>query len=136
MWTNFKVMPLFMKLLAVHGSMFFVGAFVSLFPIGGFSVGGQHVTYSEWWSSGAGIKFFVVALSIGVGAICLLKKVRYARIIYFGALLGIFASLPVTDPALLSQANWFIPVAVFMGLIYWYLFHKKTVQVYFGAKNP
>jgi len=136
MWENFKVMPLFMKLLAVHGSMFLVGAFLSLFPIGRFSVGGQQVTYSEWWSSGTGIKFLVVALSIGVGAICLIKKVRYARTIYFVVLLGIFAVLPVTDPVLLGRVAWFIPVAVFIGLIYWYLFHKKTVQVYFGVSNP
>ena len=135
MWNNFKAMPLFMRLLAFHGSMFFVGAFVSLFPVGGFSVNGKDVSYSEWWSSGAGIEFFLVAISIGVGATCLLKKVKYARVIYFGALIGIFASIPISDPAILGRVDWLITLTISLGLIYWYLFHKKTVQSYFGTGN-
>lgn len=135
MWGNFKAMPFFMKLLAFHGAMFFIGALASFFPIGGFSVGGQDVTYKEWWSSGAGIEFFLIAISIGIGAICLLKKVKYARIIYFGALLSIFVSALISDPALLGRADWLITLAIFLVLIYWYLFHKNTVRLYFGAGN-
>lgn len=124
-----------MKLLAIHGSMFFVGAFISLFPLGSFNIDGRDVSYLEWWSSGAGIEFFLVAFSIGVGAVCLLKKVRYARIIYFGALIGIFASIPISDPAILGRVDWLITLTIFLSLIYWYLFHKQSVQLYFGTGN-
>ncbi len=135
MWSNFKAMPLFMKLLTLHGSMFFVGAITSLFSIGGFSIAGKEVTYKEWWSSGEGIEFFLVSMGMGLGAICLLLKYRYARIVYFGAWSGIIFSMIISDPALLGRPEWVITLVLFLSLIYWYFFHKKTVQLYFGAGN-
>ncbi|MDI9243845.1 hypothetical protein [Marinobacter sp. CHS3-4] len=135
MWSNFKAMPFFMKLLALHGSIFLVGALVTLFPIGGFSVDGKEVTYADWWSSGAGIEFFLVALSIGTGAICLLKRVKYARVIYFAVLTSIFAMRLASEPTLLFRLDWVLTLIAFLGLIYWYLFHKKTVRRYFGASS-
>jgi hypothetical protein len=135
MWNNFKSMPFFMKLLAFHGSMFFVGAFFSLLPVGSFIVDRQAVSYSEWWFSGSGIEFFLVAFSIGVGALCILKKVKYARAIYFGSLIGNFASIPLSNPEILGRADWLMTLIIFLSLIYWYLFHKKTVQSYFSARN-
>jgi len=131
MWKNFKDMPFFMKLLVFHGLMFFIGGITSLFPIFSFSVDGNEVTYSDWWLLGAGIKFFIVSVSLGGCAICLLKKEKYARIFYLGVLICIL----FTDSTLLKRIDGVLINVIFVALFYWYLFWKRSVRLYFEASS-
>lgn len=55
MWANFSCMPKLLKFLTAHAAFCFVFFVMSVIPNDSFSIQGQHVTYAEWWSSGAGV---------------------------------------------------------------------------------
>ena len=128
-------MPLFMKFLVVHGLFFFAVGVIMVFPGGTRRIAGNVVSYSEWWSSYAGLTFSVVAFGLGAGVTSLLKKLEHARRIYFGVLCGAFVVVLISNSALLGRADWSIPSVIYLCAIYWYLFHKKSVNAYFDASD-
>ena len=133
MWQNFKSMPFFLKVIFIHGFIFFIGSFVSLLPILGlYGIEDKKVSYQEWWASGTGIKFFIVSLIIGIGAICLLKKIKHARTIYLIAFTIAFLAMFVFELNEPNSAGIFISGLIFFALIYWYLFHAKSVVQYYS----
>jgi hypothetical protein len=135
MWENFKSMPLFLKVITFHGGIFLIAAITSLFPIGVFELNGSKVAYREWWMSGAGLEFFAVAGSIGIGAICLLTKIANAQKFYFSIYLLVIFITSITTPTYLTSISS-LAAFIFSALfLYWYLFHKNTVKVYFNANN-
>jgi len=125
-------MPFFLKLIFFHGFFFLIGAFLSLLPIPGlFHIDDKNVSYKEWWLSGVGIEFFIISLSIGIGAVCLLKKTKKARTIYLLALSFVFVVFAVFDSNRTAIAQIVISWAFVFVLFYWYFFCAKSVQKYF-----
>ena len=131
MWANFKSMPRFLKFLTAQAGSCFVFFVCSVVPNHSFSVDGHIVTYSQWWSSGAG----PLASSLGVigpfVAWLLLQKSQHARAWYLGFLaLGFVAPYPFLGP--LAYGLLGVLVA---GAGAFYLYRWQSVQVYFTCSH-
>ncbi|MGL6260082.1 hypothetical protein [Vibrio sp. WXL103] len=120
-----------MKLMVLHGLLFFIGIIGVLYPYSNFTINGVSVSYEEWWSSGSAIEYIIFSFSIGMGALSLLRKIKYARAIYFGVLAASFAPSILVKLESLKIIDLILGEVMTLGLLYWYLFHKKTVQRYF-----
>jgi hypothetical protein len=96
-------------------------------PNDSLAIEGRHVTYAEWWSSGAG--FFaslvgVFGLSAGVA---LLRKKPWARLLYLGfATIGLVIPYPVLGNPAMGLVGALVVAAA--GL---YLFKSGSVTAYF-----
>ena len=112
--------------------MFFIAAFISLLPIQSmFTIGDKKISYKEWWSSGIGVEFFIISLIIGVGAICLIKKIKLARTVYLVAFAGAFLAMFFFEFNQPNSGEILISGLIPFVLIYWYLFHVNSVKQYF-----
>jgi hypothetical protein len=131
MWSNFKAMPLLMKWVTAHALLCFGLLISSLVPHDSFSIDGHHVSYSEWWSSGAGPFASLLGVIMPFAAYLLLVRARCARITYLAALsIGLILPYIYWRQFGLASFGMFV-----IGLIGWYLYGKKTVQKYFSS-NP
>ena len=75
-FSRLKEMPLLLRFLlfpySLIGSILFIdGAFV---PIVEFEIEGKQVSWSEWWTSGAGPLFTIIGVLLGIFAIGFYRK--------------------------------------------------------------
>lgn len=100
---------------------------VSLVPNHSFAVNGRHVSQAEWWNSGVGIlASFVGAIGLVVG-VALLRKKRWARLLYLGfATIGLVIPYPIFGYPALGLAG-----AVVVAAAALYLFKARAVASYF-----
>jgi len=131
MWENFSTMPKLLKFLTAHAALCFVFFALSAIPNDMLSIDGRHVTYAEWWSSGAGL----FASSVGVAgpfvAWAFASKQPYARASYLWFLALAFVA-PCPFFGMLAYA---LPGLLVVGVGAIYLYKWQSVQVYF-APNP
>jgi len=132
MWSNFSAMPSLLKFLTAHAFAcfaFFVG---SLIPQTPFSIYGHQVSYSEWWTSGAGplAVFLGVALPI-CGYMFLLRKAD-ARAAYLAsvAIVLICSYVVLRRPPFLILGDGCL--IAFGG---WYLYRRSAVVAYFASNQ-
>ena len=131
MWANFKTMPGLLKFLTAQALFSFVFCIISAIPNEQLSINGRHVTYAEWWSSGAGPFASVLGIVGLFTALLFLKKGQYARVWYLVFLaLAFVAPYPFLGPPAYTFAGL---VVVAVGALY--LYRWQSVQVYF-APNP
>ncbi len=86
MWANFSGMPNVLKFLTAHAACCFVLLVVSVIPIDLFAIQGRHVSYAEWWSSGAAVLASLLGIVGPFAAWALASKQAYARAFYLGFL--------------------------------------------------
>jgi hypothetical protein len=128
MWANFNTMPKLLKFLTVHAAFCFVFFVGSVVPSNSFSMNGQHVTYAEWWSSGAGPFASLIGLVGPLVAWSLLSKWQHARLAYVVFLaLGFIAPYPF-----LGMLPYVLPGMLVVGIGAFYMYRWQSVQVYFA----
>jgi hypothetical protein len=136
---NFKRMPFILKILtmAVLAPVAFVVN--TLFPNASIVAFGQHVTASDWWSSGVGFVTLLMGLFAGWAGLLLLQRARHAREVYVVLLIG----MPVSAAFLAHLRGQPVPIplpvslagnGVVIALVAFYLFRNKDVCAYFAAR--
>ncbi|MCP3701349.1 MAG: hypothetical protein GY954_00245 [Alteromonas sp.] len=131
MWNNFKSMPTLLKFFTAHALACVAFLFGSIIPHNSFSINGQPVTYSEWWSSGTGIYVSLLGTIMAVAGYLLLTKKQYSRQIYLFVL-----SLGLVVPYLKFGDNILAATGVFFVLlIAGYLFLRAPVREYFTSNK-
>lgn len=131
MWANFNCMPKLLKFLTVQAAFCFVFFAISVIPNDSLSIQDRHVTYAEWWSSGAGILASVIGLVGPFAAWALASKKSYARIAYLA-----FLALGFVAPyALFGMSAYALPGLLVMGLGAFYMYRWQGVQVYFAPNQ-
>ena len=128
---RFKEMPFLLKYLffpvSLLGILFAVS---SLIPFGQFEIDGKAVSYSEWWSSGAGLRFTVTGFLLFISGIGFFLKKRWACVTFLAALVV----------ALLWEARglsieYMFGVGFWITILGWYFFFKKSMRSYFGLNE-
>jgi len=134
-WKNFKNMPLLLKFLTAHSLSCFFFIIGSIIPHNSFSINGVHVSYAQWWQSGAGILTSIVGLILPVGGYLILKQHRLARIVYLSALM---IGLTITYIPLKAKINLIEPLIstiILLILMACYLYFRKSVILYFCSNK-
>jgi|SRR5450432_1508775 hypothetical protein len=128
MWENFKSMPLLLKFLTGHAFVCLALLVVSAIPNNSFSIRGHAVSYSEWWSSGAGPFASLLGLVGPIIGVLLLTKSSSARLAYLGFLvLGLIVPYPFMGVPAMALAG--IAVVCVTAV---YLYKWQPVQLYFA----
>ena len=131
MWENFKTMPMLLKFLTAHAIACIAFLFGSVIPHDSFSVNGQSVTYSEWWSSGIGIYVSILGALMAIAGYLLVSKKRFSRQIYLAVV-----PLGLVVPYLKFGEYTLAVVGVVITLgIAAYLFLKASAKEYFASNN-
>jgi hypothetical protein len=131
MWANFKSMPALLKFLTAQALFSFVFFVVSVIPNDQFSINGRHVTYSEWWSSGAGPFASVLGVFGLYTAWLFLTKGQYARAWYLVFLaLAFVAPYPFLGPPAYVLVGLAVVAIGALSLHRW-----QSVQVYFAPNQ-
>jgi hypothetical protein len=131
MWANFGGMPKLLKFLTVHAACCLILFFISVIPIDSYAIQGRHVTYAEWWSSGAGVLACLIGLVGPFVAWALASKKPYARAMYLG-----FLALALVAPCpFLGMLAYVLPGLLVVGVGALYLYKWRSVQAYFGSNN-
>jgi hypothetical protein len=128
---RFKEMPLLLRLVlfpySLIGSIIFIGG--SFIPIVEFEIEGKQVSWSEWWTSGAGPLFTIIGVLLGISAIGFYRKKSLARLTFFSA----FAvALLFVGAFEVPTLKGMIVIGVLSLLLGWYFFLKKSVRHYFA----
>jgi hypothetical protein len=132
MWSNFSAMPGLLKFITAHAFASFVFVVASLVPQTPFSINGHAVSYSEWWTSGAGplVTFLGIALPI-CGYLFLLRKAN-ARAAYLASLA---IALLVSDLILRQPLFLVLGDGCLVAFGGWYLYRRPAVVAYFASNN-
>ena len=131
MWANFGSMPKLLKFLTAHAACCFVFVVISVININSYAIQGRHVTYAEWWSSGAGVFASLIGLVGPVVAWLLVSKQPYARPAYLGFLALAFVA-PCPFFGMLAYA---LPGLFVVGAGALYMYRWQSVQVYFAPNQ-
>jgi len=132
-YLSIKEMPFFLKLITIFclcGIFFIAG---SILPMGSYQLYYDKVTFSQFWTSGAGIIFFITGIVLFASGIGFIMKVKWARILFLSLLpiqiiLMVILKLGQTKE-LFQMLISFLLVLLIFGL---YLFRRKTVREYFN----
>jgi len=131
MWANFGSMPKLLKFLTAHAACCFVFLAISVIPIDSYAIQGQHVTYAEWWSSGAGALASLLGIVGPFAAWALASKRPYARLVYLGFLaLAFIAPCPF-----FGMLAYVLPGLLVVGVAAFYMYKWQSVQVYFAPNQ-
>jgi hypothetical protein len=131
MWANFSGMPKLLKFLTAHAAFCFVFFAMSVIPGDSFSIQGRHVTYAEWWSSGAGVFASLIGLVGPFIAWALASKRPYARSGYL-----FFLALAFVAPCpFFGMLPYVVPGLLVVGAGAFYMYRWQSVQVYFTPNN-
>lgn len=132
MWKNFESMPKFLKFLTAHAVFCFVFLVGSIIPDNSFSIDGRPVSYSGWWTSGAGPCASLIGVLGPLVAYSFLTKWRYARLAYLGFLAIAF----VISPPLLGYNFLYTLVGMaFVGAGALCLYKWPSIRVYFTPNS-
>jgi hypothetical protein len=131
MWANFSAMPGLLKFLTAHSLAAIVLLVVSVVPHDSFFIDGRHVSYSEWWSSGAGPLASLLGILLPISGYLFLTRHRTARVTYLTT-----ASVALVCPYVAHGH----PVSAALGVLMvafgaWYLYRRPTVVAYFASNN-
>jgi hypothetical protein len=130
-WENFKSMPTLLKFLTAHAFICFVFLIGSIIPHGYFSINGRPVSFSEWWSSGAGLLCSLIGIVFPVLGYLFLVRARYARGLYVAAFVALSAFGPIGSP----PASYYLAALVFVIGIAIYLYIWSSVRDYFCSNQ-
>jgi hypothetical protein len=128
MWKNFKSMPLLLKFLTAHAFLCLALLIGSVIPNNSFLINGRAASYSEWWSSGAGLFASLLGLIGPIIGILLVTKSPNARLAYLGFLaLGLIVPYPFMGVPAIALAG--IAVVCVTAV---YLYKWQPAQLYFA----
>lgn len=131
MWANFGSMPKLLKFLTAHAACCFVFLVISVIPIDSYAIQGQHVTYAEWWSSGAGVLASLLGIVGPFAAWALASKRPYARAVYL-----VFLALAFIAPCpFFGMLAYLLPGLLVVGVGAFYMYKWQSVQVYFAPNQ-
>ena len=131
MWANFGGMPKLLKFLTAHAACCFVFLAISVIPIDSYAIQGQHVTYAEWWSSGAGVLASLLGIVGPFAAWALASKRPYARLVYLS-----FLALTFIAPCpFFGMLAYVLPGLRVVGVGAFYMYKWQSVQVYFAPNQ-
>ena len=131
MWANFDGMPKLLKCLTAHVASCFVLLAISVIPIDLYALQGRHVTYAEWWTSGAGVLASVLGIVGPFAAWAIASKKTYARAVYLG-----FLALAFVEPWLfIVTLAYVLTGLLFVGLGAFYMYKWQSVLVYFAPNQ-
>ena len=131
MWNNFKAMPTILKFLTAHALFSFLFLIGSIIPHDSFSINGQSVSYSEWWSSGVGPYASSLGILMPIVGFLLIARTRYARIIYLMVI-----SLGLIVPYLyFGKFELALVGVIVMAVISAYLYLRPPVKEYFASNK-
>jgi hypothetical protein len=128
MWANFNSMPRLLKFLTAIAACCFAFLAMSLFPEGSFAINGQHVTFAQWWSSGAGPFASLTGVFGPIVAWSLAAKRQHARSGCLAFLIFVF----VIPDLFFGSPGYAIFGAVVVAVAAYYLYRWPSVQVYFA----
>jgi len=131
MWSALKAMPKLLKWICTHALLCGFFLLLSVIPHDSFSINGHHVSYAEWWSSGAGPFASFLGIVMPLSGYLLLSRSVYGRIAYLAAL---FVAL-VLPYCYFGEFGMVLIGVLIVLLVSWYLFRKQSVIQYFSS-NP
>ena len=102
----------------------------SLIPSAEFTINEKQVSHSEWWTSGAGPLSTIIGILLLISAIGFFLKKRFARITFLAPWLILLIVALVQGYEKLTIVGVFL-LGIWMSLLIWYFFFKKSVQDYF-----
>ena len=131
MWANFSAMPSLLKFLTAHSLASFVLLVASVVPNSSFAIDGHPVSYSEWWSSGAGPLASLLGVILPISGYLLLKGHPMARVTYLASIsIALIGSLLVLHQAVVAAFGK--PMVAFAM---WYLYRRSDVVAYLASNN-
>lgn len=130
---RFKEMPLllrfvFFPLSLIEGIGFTICSFI---PFAEFKIEEKQVSWSEWWTSGAGPLSTIIGILLLISAIGFFQKKRFARITFLAPWAILFIVAIVQEHEALTIQGAFV-LGIWMVFLVWYFFFKKSVKHYFG----
>jgi hypothetical protein len=129
---RFKEMPLALRFLFFPYSL--LGGIslptFSLVPAAEFTINEKQVSYSEWWTSGAGPLSIIIGILLLISAIGFFLKKRFARITFLTPWIILLIIALVQGYEEMTIVGVFL-LGIWMFLLIWYFFFKKSVQDYF-----
>ncbi len=130
MYFNFKAMPALLKLVSVICVFELFLSIAVVLPFANFRLGETEVSFTEFWSHGAGLLCFVVGIALFIVGIAILLQKGWARYL----LVVLFVLPLITRLRLLSLNEVTVYFASCIPVV-WYLFIKKNVIKYFDINN-
>ena len=136
---RFKEMPFLLRFFffpySLLGGILF--PLLSLIPSAEFTINEKQVSYSEWWTSGAGPLSIIIGILLLVSVIGFFRKKRFARITFLAPWVILLIVALVQGYEALTIVGVFV-LGIWMLLLVWYFFFTKSVQDYFeksGARD-
>src|SRR5271165_3502507 len=91
---NFTAMPGILKFLAVAGLCVGLAIATTLLPDHGIRVAGRLISWSDWWSSGAGASMLVVGALFVSSVVMMLRRSHHSRLAYVVSCVAIGIAVP------------------------------------------
>jgi membrane protein CcdC involved in cytochrome C biogenesis len=131
---SFRQMPFLLKFLTIlgcGGTLFIIVPFI---PFANFEIEGKAVDINEFWNSGAAIGFILTGILLVIFTYKTILKNQLGRLFFiFAWCLACFNPYAFRMGYILDwgyMMNSLIP----LGFWSWYLYLKKSVQVYYGTE--
>ena len=129
---RFKEMPFLLRFFFFPYSLLvgIAAPVLSLIPSVEVTINEKQVSHSEWWTSGAGPLSTIIGILLLISAIGFFLKKRFARITFLAPWLILLIVALVQGYEKLTIVGVFL-LGIWMSLLIWYFFFKKSVQDYF-----
>ena len=100
---------------------------LSLIPAGGHSIGGQEVTFTEFWQCGGGPTFFIAGIRFPLTSYGFLRARNWSRYVY----VGMHLPMIVWTLVCFALLNGLLVIG-WTAFATYYLFFRQDVREYFG----
>lgn len=134
-WKNGVAMPLPLKLLSSAALILLLFCVWSALPQVSIRIFGRHISYSDWWSSGAGFATIVVSCLMIVAVRLMLARSEYGRPVYILGWIVLSALVPfiawLTGIEVAKSIPSLVSNLVLTILIAAYLYKSKASRDYF-----
>lgn len=128
MWTSFNSMPRLLRILTAIAACCLMFLVMSVIPKASFAINGQHVTFAQWWSTGAGPFASLTGIFGPLVAWSLVAKWQYAR----PGCLAFLTFLFVIPYLFFGAPSYALFGIMVVALAWYYLYRWPSVQSYFA----
>ena len=106
---------------------------MTVLPIASYRIGGNPVTYAEFWSSGGGPVMTLAGAIMVVLAIAFYKAQQWVRIV----IPSVFGIAAIVIPLISIEDRWYglIGLSTWSLSSWWYLNRKRDIAQYFATRG-
>ena len=128
---SFWQMPVLLKFLIIIGCFGVLFIIVPFIPFADFEIEGKSVDIKEFWSTGAAIGFIFTGIFLLIFVKTTINKNPRGRLFFIMAFLSACFNPYAFKMGYLLDLEYLINSLIPLGFWSWYLFVKKSVQVYY-----